>query len=174
MTVNPGTFLREVPADMSEMAIRQYAPQITAFGLVVLVTAVVWFAVVDAAELGAAAAEIETVSYEFGMVHPAAIAGIIGLVVGHAFGSVSQKMKQSRSSSSGPDELFRESEYTEVVRETDDGYGVAVRDSDGGVDICSYNHNDEVYQRTWLAGDDLAPMADALSSRAVERERETE
>lgn len=69
--------------------------------------------------------------------------------------------------------LRRDSDYIEVINEHDESdYGVAVRDMDLGPQILAYTDSDEIYQEVSLNNEDVAPLADALSVRAVKRQRD--
>ncbi len=70
--------------------------------------------------------------------------------------------------------LKRDCEFVEVVNETDDGYGIALTDAEGGVEIAAFENHDEIYRAVWLPPEDLGPVGDGLSARAPETGREQE
>ena len=78
-----------------------------------------------------------------------------------------ERWKTSVKNDSGPELIDRESEWETVLHEHDDGYGVAARLVDGGVELRSFNHKDEVYNHTWITGDELETVGGYLIDRAA-------
>jgi len=78
-----------------------------------------------------------------------------------------ERWKASVKDDTGPEVIDRTSEWETVLHEHDDGYGVSARIVDGGVELRSFNHKDEVYQNTWIAGDELETVAEYLEDRAA-------
>lgn len=100
-----------------------------------------------------------------------AIAAIVTAIwiaysLGQANGAGVQVQQQRASSR---ETMFRESEYTEIVAENEHGYGLAVRDIDGGAEIVSFDGRDEIYQNVRINANELPAAADALSEHAVQK-----
>lgn len=69
--------------------------------------------------------------------------------------------------------LDREADNIDVVAENPEGYGAAVLDLGGSVELVAFDSNDRIYERVYLAEDELATVADELSVRAC-TERDTD
>lgn len=82
---------------------------------------------------------------------------------------VSSQRRQNTDNSTVSETIRRDSQWCEIVVEHDDGYGVALVGEDGGICLKAFNEADEVFQNVWLRPDDLEPLANALSVRAVEK-----
>jgi hypothetical protein len=68
--------------------------------------------------------------------------------------------------------LVRDAPSIEVLAEDDDGYGIALRDMDDFVTICAFDADDRVYEEIDVFEKDYEPLANALSVRACEQERD--
>lgn len=64
--------------------------------------------------------------------------------------------------------LQRSSPYTTVVYEKHDGYGVAVSEVDGGVELQAFNSDDEVYEDVWMGGDQVPDVVETLAQYSVD------
>lgn len=65
--------------------------------------------------------------------------------------------------SSSPEVIERDSQWETVLSENDDGYGLAAREVDGGVELRAFDDKDEVYNHVWIAGDELDATEDYLA-----------
>lgn len=92
---------------------------------------------------------------------------VLALTAGWALMNI-QRWEASRKNDTGPKLIDRESEWEAVLHEHDDGYGIAARLVDGGVELRSFNDKDEVYNHTWVAGDELETVAAYLENEAHE------
>jgi hypothetical protein len=79
-----------------------------------------------------------------------------------------------KENSPNTEKLRANKDYVTVVYENDDGYGSALKEMDGGVEVCSFNDQGEVYSSAWIAPDELEAMANELSVKAVKMGREEE
>lgn len=94
---------------------------------------------------------------------------VVGLSMAFSVGKISAKRQRRTNREKRIETLLRDSEYVEVVHESDDGHGLAVRDSDGGVDLVSFGPGDEVYSSVWISPRGLTDTANVLSEHAVEK-----
>lgn len=92
---------------------------------------------------------------------------VVSLTFGWALMNI-ERWKAANRPDTGPELVERDSEWETVLHENDDGYGVSGRLVDGGVELRSFNHKDEVYQNTWIAGGELETVAEFLNERAEE------
>lgn len=80
---------------------------------------------------------------------------------------------RQRQQATGRETLDREQDHVTVVQEDpESGYGTAIRETDGGVDVMAFNDENEIYQSTWIPYAELAAVCDELSSIACRMERD--
>jgi hypothetical protein len=63
----------------------------------------------------------------------------------------------------------RHADFSTVVVEDDDEWGVALYDMNGSVELLRYDGDDRVYSQTHLHDSELAPVADELSALACQQ-----
>lgn len=64
--------------------------------------------------------------------------------------------------------IQRDSPYTTVIYDHHDGYGIAAAEVDGGVKLQAFDSDDEVYEKVWVAGEEVPGVVETLAGYSVD------